>query len=219
MNLISPLPQTVALMDSHPLALFGLSALIQFIAPTCDIVIKETSLAKMSEALMYQSVDILITDLHSADESPQEGLDVLLQLGSQFPDLNMIVYTFCHDGKELWKLFNHHNVSLIARGESMADTEDYFRKALAQKRVLSPKICSALSHINDKNDRVISSLTRSEINVLKHLLNGMDLQKIAQLKQLSIKTVSAHKCNAMRKLGVNTDSELFVLLNDAFEQK
>jgi two-component system capsular synthesis response regulator RcsB len=85
--------------------------------------------------------------------------------------------------------------------------------------VLSPKICTALSHINDKNDRMISSLTRSEIDVLKHLLNGMDLQHIAKMKALSIKTVSAHKCNAMRKLGVETDAELFVLLNDIFHQK
>lgn len=219
MNLISLWPQTAALMDSHPLALFGLSTLIQSIAPTCNILIKETSLSKISEALMYQSVDILITDLQSVEESLQEGVDTLLHMGSQFPNLNMVVYTFCHDSKELWKLFNQQNISLIARGESMVDTENYFKKAFAQRRVLSPKIYTALSHINDKNDRMISSLTRSEMDVLKHLLNGMDLQHIAKMKTLSIKTVSAHKCNAMRKLGVETDAELFVLLNDVFHQK
>jgi len=217
MNLISPLPQTIALMDSHPVALFGLTTLVQTMTPACNILIKETSLGKISEALMYQSVDILITDLFSVEESLQEGLDILLQIGSQFPDMNIIVYTFCHDSKELWKLFNQHNISLIARGETMADTEGYFKKAFAQKRVLSPKICTALSHMNDNNDRVISSLTRSEIDVLKLLLNGMDLQRIAKMKIISIKTVSAHKCNAMRKLGVQTDSELFMLLSNVFK--
>jgi len=216
MDLISPPSQAVALMDSHPLVLCGLSTLVQSIAPTCDIQIKETSLGKISEALMYQSVDILITDLQTADETLQEGLDILLQLSSQYPDLNIIVYTFCHDSKELLKLLNQHNISVIARGELMADTEVYFKKAFAQKRVFTPKICHVLAHINDKDDKVTSRLTRSEIEVLKHLLNGMDLQQIAKMKQLSIKTISAHKCNAMRKLGVHTDSELFVLLNNTF---
>jgi len=219
MNLITPLPQTIALMDSHPLALLGLTALVQSITPASNILIQETSLGRISEALMYQSVDILITDLQSAEESLQEGQDVLLQLASQFPDLNIVVYTFCHDSEALWKLFNQHNISLIARGKSVADTEGYFKKAFAQQRVLSPKICDALSHINDNNDRVISSLTRSEMDVLKLLLTGMDLQQIAKMKALSIKTVSAHKCNAMRKLGVKSDSELFMLLNSVFKQK
>jgi two-component system capsular synthesis response regulator RcsB len=124
MNLTSPWPQTAALMDSHPLALFGLSTLIHSIAPTCNILITESSLDKISEAMMYQSVDILITDMQSVEESLQQGVETLLQLGSQYPNMNMVVYTFCHDSQELWKLFNQQNISLIARGESMADTED-----------------------------------------------------------------------------------------------
>ncbi|ECM9761925.1 helix-turn-helix transcriptional regulator, partial [Salmonella enterica subsp. enterica serovar Typhimurium] len=91
---------------------------------------------------MYQSVDILVTDLQSAEENPHEGLDILLRLGAQFPELNVVVYTFCHDSNELRKLLNQHNFSVIARGESMTDTEDFFKRAFVQKRILSPKICS-----------------------------------------------------------------------------
>jgi len=56
------------------------------------------------------------------------------------------------------------------------------------------------------------------MDVLKHLFHGMDLQQIAQMKQLSIKTISAHKCNAMRKLDIRTDSELFLQLSSVFNQ-
>lgn len=216
MNLSYSPARTVALMDSQPLSLSGLSTLIQTIDPTCDIQIKESSLGKIAEAMMYQSVDILVTDLQSAEEDLQQGLDILLRLGSHYPDLNVVVYTFCHDCNALWKLLNQQNFSVIARGESMEDTEGFFKKAFAHKRVLSPVICSDLSRINQKNETVLSRLTPSETDVLKHLFNGMDLQQVASMKQLSIKTISAHKCNAMRKLGVQTDSELFVLLNNTF---
>lgn len=85
MNLSSPSSRTIALMDSHPLTLSGLSTLIKSVDATCDIRITESSLGKISEALMYQSVDILVTDLQSAEENPHEGLDILLRLGAQFP--------------------------------------------------------------------------------------------------------------------------------------
>lgn len=206
----------VALMDSHPLTLFGLSSLIKSIDGTCDIRVKESCLGKISEALMYQSVDILVTELQSEQESLQEGIDILLQLSAQFPDLSMVVYTLCHDGNMLRRLLNQSNISVIARGEPLVDTEDYFKQAFARKRVLSAKICCDLARLNDQKHQVTSCLTPSEIDVLRHLFNGMDLRQIAQLKQLSIKTISAHKCNAMRKLEVKTDPELFLLLKCPF---
>jgi two-component system capsular synthesis response regulator RcsB len=208
----------VALMDSHPLTLFGLSTLIKSIDENMEISLQEPGLGKMLDALMYQSVDILVTDLQSAEESLQEGLDILLRMHAQYPDMNIVVYTSCHDSNGLRSLLNHYTISVIARGESLTDTEAFFRQAFDKKRVLSPKICCDLARINEAHQCVTAKLTRSEIDVLRHLFNGMDLQQIARMKQLSIKTISAHKCNAMRKLDVRTDSELFLQLNNTFNQ-
>ncbi len=219
MNQTCTPPQTVALMDSHPLTLFGLSTLIKSINDDYEIVFQELSLGKMQDALMYQSVDLLVTDLQSAEEDLQKGLDTLLQMNAQFPDMTIVVYTSCHDSNVLRNLLNHYNISVIARAESLNDTEDFFRQAFDKKHVLSPKICSDLARINETHQCVTARLTRSEIDVLKHLFHGMDLQQIAQMKQLSIKTISAHKCNAMRKLDVRTDSELFLQLSTAFTQR
>ncbi|MGG6175543.1 LuxR C-terminal-related transcriptional regulator [Pantoea allii] len=218
MNQTCTSPRTVALMDSHPLTLAGLSTLIESVDTDCDIIIREPSLVKMFDALMYQSVDILITDLQSAEETLQEGIDLLLRLNAQFPDMNIVVYTSCHDSNGLRTLLNHYNISVIARGESLANTQEFFKQAFEQKRVLSPKICCDLARINETHHCTPSKLTRSERDVLRHLFNGMDLQQIARMKQLSIKTISAHKCNAMRKLDVRTDAELFLQLNTMFNQ-
>lgn len=216
MTVSHPSIRTIALMDSHPLTLSGLSTFIKSVDPTCDIRIKEANLGKIAEALMYQSVDILITDLQSAVETPLEGITLLLRLVAQCPDLHVVVYTFGYDHPALWKLLNDQKFSVIARGESMSETEALFKKVLIRQRVLSPKVCSALANMNKKKETAILSLTRSEIDVLRHLYNGRDMQQLAIMKHKSIKTISAHKCNAMRKLGVKTDSELFTLLGEIF---
>ncbi|ENA0612486.1 response regulator transcription factor [Enterobacter bugandensis] len=217
MNQTRTPPLSVALMDSHPLTLLGLSTLIHSVNHACEISIQELSLGKMREALMYQSVDILVTDIQSAEENLQEGLEALLKINAQFPDMSIVVYTSCHDGNELRTLLNHYNISVIARAESLTDTEAYFRQAFEKKRVLSPGICSDLARINKTHRATTAKLTPSEMSVLRLLFNGLDLQQIARMKQLSIKTISAHKCNAMRKLEAKTDSELFLQLNNAFQ--
>lgn len=207
-------PRTIALMDSHPLTLSGLSYLVNSIDETCDIRMEETSLGRIAEGLMYQTVDILITDLHGYQESIQEGQEILQRLSLQFPQLIIVVYTLCRDADKLKKLLKFSNISLIARGESPVITDDLFRHALAKKKVLSPLICCTLAEQDVASQRTGFRPTQSENEIIKYLLNGMSLSQIAELKNLSIKTVSAHKCNVMRKLHIKTDAELFLLLKN-----
>ncbi|MFV8869991.1 LuxR C-terminal-related transcriptional regulator [Serratia fonticola] len=54
-------------------------------------------------------------------------------------------------------------------------------------------------------------LTLCERKVLLQLLAGLSPTEIAALFHRSIKTISAHKCNGMRKLGMGSDVELFQL--------
>ncbi|MOA38536.1 putative transcription factor YjjQ [compost metagenome] len=52
-------------------------------------------------------------------------------------------------------------------------------------------------------------LTQAEHKVLEYLQQGMSVSDVADLLHRSVKTISAHKCNSMRKLGVRNDAELF----------
>ncbi|VTR59847.1 Transcriptional activator protein BglJ [Serratia fonticola] len=55
-------------------------------------------------------------------------------------------------------------------------------------------------------------MTNTERKVLSHLFAGLSMADIAALYHRSIKTISAHKCNSMRKLGVDNDADLFLRL-------
>lgn len=54
-----------------------------------------------------------------------------------------------------------------------------------------------------------SMLTPKEKEVVRLLLAGYDMTVIGIIKQRSLKTVSAHKLNAYKKLGVKSDLTLF----------
>lgn len=211
MRVMPTTPVKIALMDSSPLALSGLCYFLDSLGIAKEIVFQESSLQKVTEALMYQTVDVLITDLYSQSETFTEGRDLILSLCAQYPQLILIVYTSCQSGEKMRSLLCAPNVSLISRSEPLSKVAEFFKQALQGRRFLSQKICGYLASQNSSVELAMQKLTFSEKEVLKQLFNGMSLGEIARLRNLSIKTISAHKCNAMRKLSAKNDAELFLM--------
>ncbi|VEA69794.1 Uncharacterised protein [Serratia rubidaea] len=73
MQPLTPNSTTIALMDRCPLTLVGLSSFIEGLNAPSQIVVQETSMSAVSEALLYQPTDILITELSGLSETIAEG--------------------------------------------------------------------------------------------------------------------------------------------------
>ncbi len=79
---------------------------------------------------------------------------------------------------------------------------------------LSPKMLSQL--VDDFRSRIktthrqprFATLTPREKEILKFLAEGQSVKEIAQLLNLSVKTVEAHKFNLMRKLDIHNKAQL-----------
>lgn len=211
MQPLSQKPLGLALMDRSPLTLAGLSCFIGTLNASSEIARQETSMAAIVEGVLYQPVDILITELNGQNETIEQGREILLNLCAQQPDLRVIVYTSSQKGEDLRRLLESPNISVVSRGDDLPLVGEFFNRVFNGERVLSPLIGSYLAR-NDPDDvSSLQNLTRCENDVLTSLFSGMSLREIAEVQHRSIKTISAHKCSAMRKLQVKNDSELFSL--------
>lgn len=175
------------------------------------VVVKETSVRAVVDSVVYQQADVLITELDGEDETPAKGREALLALCTQLPELRVIAYTRCRNAEELGRLLPQPNVSIVARDDALPLVAEFFNRVLLGERVLSPQIGTFLAPSVSADEVFTRKLTRCETDVLAFLFNGMSLRQIAELQRRSIKTISAHKCSAMRKLQVKNDSELFSL--------
>ncbi|WP_260515796.1 response regulator transcription factor [Serratia fonticola] len=167
------------------------------------------SLTDLEDKLRQTAVSVLIVDLSG---SPQEMATIALRLAmlhEHFLLLNIVVYTACCDATILGPLQYQERISLIAQQEQPEKICWDLAEALTVGHVHSPSIKLCLNNMNALKPLDQSLLTRSERNVLIHLFSGLSLTEIAKLFNRSIKTISAHKCNIMRKLGVHCDAELF----------
>jgi len=215
MQLLPDKPGGLALMDPFPVSLLGLQHFIRGIDQKSEIVFQSGSIKDIHEKLLYQPVAVLVTELYSCNETVSEVRERLLTLCAQLPSLRVIVYTQCQESAELVLLLDTPAISLISRNDNIQLAQGLFTQAFNGQRIISPMMHSYLER-KKKADVSLERLTRSECAVLAFLFNGKSLQEIANIKQCSIKTISTHKCSAMRKLKVNNNSELFSLKKTLF---
>lgn len=81
----------------------------------------------------------------------------------------------------------------------------------AGRRFICPRLAAALQGEQDGASQRFASLTEREREVLMQVFAGHDNKSIAQNLLLSEKTVSQHKQNALRKLGVQGEIEAYRL--------
>ncbi|MBW7981701.1 LuxR C-terminal-related transcriptional regulator [Enterobacillus tribolii] len=202
----------IALMDRCSLTMCGLSYFIRTLSAQNEIVLQRNSLTSIAEDLLYQQVDVLITELNGGKDVVSQGVSQLSSLNLCMPSLHIVVYTRIQSGSILRELADMPNVSIVSRFEPLTQLKGVFGQIFAGKQTYSPLIQASLQQgMVQATSAQLGTLTRRENEVLRYLFNGLTLGQIAVLQHRSIKTVSTHKCNAMRKLGAMNDFELFSL--------
>ncbi|WP_273543328.1 LuxR C-terminal-related transcriptional regulator [Serratia fonticola] len=199
----------LAIAACSPLVQLGISEFIKDLRLGYHCVLTSTALSGMREELMQVSATVLIAELGGNQEQLAGTAQWLLMLAEQCPWLNIVVYTTCRDAAILSMLRSYQQFSLIGQQESPSQLYSDMRTALIEGNICSPSIKACFDTGRIPTSSGLATLTNTERKVLSHLFAGLSLTDIATLFHRSIKTISAHKCNSMRKLGVRTDAELF----------
>lgn len=210
MNTMLPMVN-MAIMDESPLTRLGIEQFVLALRPNMRCTLQAASVMNLHETLEDNPLDLLISELAGEQETEQQGGKALILLCLNRPDIRQIIYTYSHCGELLSSLNHFPQVSLISRQESQEQAREYFLLALLGEKVCSPLIQYAIAEYSRGTELISQKLTSREYEVLTYLFRGLSLTETAARLHRSIKTVSAHKRNAMHKLGVNNDAGLFSL--------
>jgi DNA-binding NarL/FixJ family response regulator len=196
----------IAIADSQFLVVESLKHLIETENKyvLCGIADNRYSLIKL---LQLNSPDLLITDINLLDyESP----DDLKSITEDFKNLSVFILTNQLTHSELEKLLKSgiKNISLKTDGKN--DLLSSIEMALNQKNHFSDQILDMILELseNKNTSSESSTLTQSEIDIIKLIADGYTTKEIALKKFISIHTVMTHRKNIFRKLEINNVSEL-----------
>lgn len=196
----------IMIVDDHDAVRRGVRTLVESRANYC--VVGEASNGREAMEMAKESQpDIVILD-YSIPEL--NGLDLSHQLKRVSPRIEILIYTM-HDREELIAEILHAGV----RGFVLkSDTEKHLLAALDALSIHRPYFSGAVSEtlldkfLESKPQPTASSLTHREREIVQLIAEGRINKEIAQLLNISVKTVETHRASAMHKLKLRTTADL-----------
>jgi two-component system capsular synthesis response regulator RcsB len=206
----------IVIADDHPVVMLGIRALLRD-HHGMQVVGEAGNGRELLAVLAGQPCDLLITDFSMPyEDGSGDGLSLLRRVRRDHPQLPVIVLTMVHN-------------PALTRGMLAAGVDGLVAKAamtkelqLAATAVMNGRsyICEAMrEHVLDWSPSRTPGeaddggepavLSQREAEVVRLYAQGLSVTQIAEQLHRSVKTVSQQKNDAMRKLGITGNSQLF----------
>ncbi|RDK01692.1 response regulator [Paraburkholderia lacunae] len=203
-------PVRVVLADDHPVIVFGAEqALLKF--PGVQVVARARQSTELMKVLQTVACDVLVTDLAMPGGQYGDGLPLIGYLRRNFPGLPIVVLTMLENAALLKRLSELGVNAVVNKSDDLSHIGLAVQHVSRNLEYMSPLVKAALDtlRMNAGGKTDDAMLSRRELEVVRLFVSGMMIKEISEQLNRSIKTISTQKNTAMRKLGIERDSELF----------
>lgn len=215
----------ILIADDHQLFVAGLKTLITDTEELSFTIVGVANDGDEALSLLRKTQpDVLILDLNMPQ---RDGLDILGTVREQFPDLRILALTSYDDAKIVKTAFKAGVDGYTLKTSGKPELMEAIRVILTGKTFFGEgvRLNDPMEMVNGKRikkekdpfeDRFIKkyNLTKREIEILRLITLALSNKEIAKELFISDQTVSVHRKNIMRKLGVSNTAGLIKVAYD-----
>jgi two-component system capsular synthesis response regulator RcsB len=203
-------PIRAIIADDHPLVLLAVESLISAF-PNVQVVGRAADTAELFAQATRAECDVAIMDLHMPGGAESDVFDMLRQFKARYPKVALVVLTMETQADVLQKVIAMGVDALVSKRDRIDLIHVAIVTALAHECYVGPAVRKLIADatLERRLEFVRELLSPRELEVLTQYASGVGVTEIAVRLGRSVKTVSAQKCAAMRKLALQSDSELF----------
>ena len=203
-------PVRAIIADDHPLVLLAIENLMSGY-PNMEIVGRAADATELFAEIDRGSCDLVLMDLYMPGGSDGNGLEVVRQFKTRYPGVALVVLTMETEAAELQKVISLGVEGLVSKRDRIDLIHVAVITALARECYVGPAVRALIADATatQRLDYVRKILSRRELEVFTQYASGYGVTEIAARLERSVKTISAQKCTAMRKLALRSDAELF----------
>ncbi len=204
------LPIRTIIADDHPLVLLAMENLMSGF-PNIEIVGRAADSSELFAEAQRVKCELVVLDLHMPGGVHGDGIDMIRQFKERHPEVVVVVLTMETSADLLQKVIGVGVGAVVSKRDRMDLIHVAIITALARECYIGPAIRTLLADatLSRRIDHVRQVLSRRELEVLTHYATGRGVTEIALRLGRSVKTISAQKCTAMRKLSLQSDADLF----------
>ncbi|CAH2929461.1 MAG: Two-component transcriptional response regulator, LuxR family [uncultured Paraburkholderia sp.] len=185
-------PVRAIIADDHPLVLLAIENLMSGY-PNMEVVGRAGDATELFAEVERTGCDLVLMDLYMPSGADGSGIEAVRQFRRRYPNVALVVH------------------ALISKRDRIDLIHVAVVTALADESYLGPAVRALIAEATamQRLDFVRSVLSRRELEVFTQYASGLGVTEIAGRLGRSVKTISAQKCTAMRKLALHSDAELF----------
>lgn len=201
----------VLLADDHVVLRRGARAVIESIQ-SCEVCGEVETGRGAVEACAQLQPHVVVMDVTMPDLN---GLEATRQIKKRFPEIEVIMFTGVESEDVIFQVFEAGARSYILKTDGAAQFENAICAAAAHKsyfttevgEVLFSRFLSGKGRTEPVGDGA-SRLTDREREIVQLLCEGMGNKQVADHLGISVKTAETHRAAIMKKLKLQSFSEL-----------
>jgi len=199
----------IILADDHPIVRSGVRLLIEG-ATNASVVAEAGSPDELFRAINRGACDLVLTDFNMPGGQTADGLNMLAQLNRHWPELPVIVLTMMSNVGVLRSILATGVRGLMNKSDALNELTLAIQAVSHGRDYVSAEIKVALeaSRVGDSSSEQ-NELSARETEVLRLFVSGLGVSQIAAQLNRSVKTISRQKMDAMSKLGLKSDLEIY----------
>jgi DNA-binding NarL/FixJ family response regulator len=203
-------PIKMIIADDHPLVLLAIENLVASL-PDVRIVGSAVDSTELFHELDQLECDVVVTDLFMPGGVYGDGLEIIRLFKARYPYRALVILTMSMDVDVLRNAIELGADAILSKRDRIDLIHVAVVAALAREFYLGPTVRALLADAKlvQRLEGVRELLSKRELEVFTHYASGLGITEIARRTGRSVKTISAQKCTAMKKLALQSDVDLY----------
>jgi DNA-binding NarL/FixJ family response regulator len=199
---------TAIIADDHEIVRHGLRGILESDG-TCRVVAEASDGLSAAQLVEKHKPAVLVLDLNMPRV---HGLEVLRQVRTSSPHTKVIVLSMHNDEPYVIEALRGGAMAYLLKGSESQDISRALKEVLAGRRYLSATLSEwAINALMTKpadDSDPLQILTQRERMVLQLAAEGLSNTEVAEKLFISPRTAETHRTNLLRKLGLQTQTDL-----------
>jgi two-component system capsular synthesis response regulator RcsB len=199
----------IILADDHPVVRRGVRAVLEASAQA-SVVADVGSPAELLDAIEEHPCDLVLTDFSMPGGELADGLQMLGMIRRRWPRLPLVVLTMVNNACVHSAILATGVRGLLGKSDALTELPLAVRAVSHGRNYLGSGIRQTLdaAHVSGASSAQ-AVLSKREVEVLRLFALGFTVSEIATQLNRSVKTISRQKMDAMSKLRLKSDLDVY----------
>jgi DNA-binding NarL/FixJ family response regulator len=196
----------IVIADDHTIVRDGLKQILAG-APDMRVTAEAQDGHEVLKRVREDDFDVLVLDMSMPGKS---GIELIKQVRGEKPRLRILILSMHAEQQYAVRAIKAGAAGYMTKDSASAQLIAAIRKVAGGGAFISPAAAEqfALNAMPQTKGPLHTTLSDREFQIFQLLVRGTGVSAIAGQLNLSVKTVSTHKANLMRKMSMTNQSDL-----------